>query len=36
MTWHEEVELGVHGGRSVHTDWVRDVAGLLPLEAPAT
>ena len=26
MTWHEEAELGVHGGRSVHTDWVRDVA----------
>jgi protein transport protein SEC13 len=26
ITWHEEAELGVYGGRSVHTDWVRDVA----------
>ena len=26
MTWKEEAELGVYNSRSVHTDWVRDVA----------
>jgi len=26
LSWSEEAELGVHNGKSVHTDWVRDVA----------